>query len=341
MKVYLILFIVVALLSSCFDSGTYVEETMQSSSSMLSSSSELSSSIIADNPESPSYSFRLVQEEADSNDGNWQVNDTLHFAIESDSLEDYSCRWELDGRVLADSACDLTLVIEEDGEQILRSFVSVGEEEVWSDSLVFRAEYALLIYTVGMGDSVATGGKWWAGAGQGNRFPNNYSCAGNVYDGLMEQPLDWAGECETEEGQEVFFTIAAAADAQGYEWGWGAFGFDFHPGSEELLPSEKEIFDVSSYHGFCIRYKSNESGWFLMNATYDQYSFLDYGKIGYHFQPSDELLTVCKDWSSLRYTVLGEIPPFAADQVTGMQYYHETVLDTVYAEITIQKIYLY
>jgi cellulase/cellobiase CelA1 len=146
-----LLFALVLLLVSCFDSGTYVEETTQSSSSMLSSSSELSSSIIADNPESPSYSFRLVQEEADSNDGNWQVNDTLYFAIESDSLEDYSCRWELDGRVLADSACDLTLAIEEDGEQILHSFVSVVEEEVWSDSLVFRAEYAFLIYKVGMG----------------------------------------------------------------------------------------------------------------------------------------------------------------------------------------------
>jgi hypothetical protein len=121
----------------------------------------------------------------------------------------------------------------------------------------------------------------------------------------------------------------------------GSFGFDFHPSSEELSPSEKEIFDVSAYKGICVRYKSNNSGWFLMNATYDQYSFfVDYGKAGYRFAPSDDFVTACEDWSSLTYRAWG-VTPFAADQVTGMHYNHETELDTVYAEITIQKVYLY
>jgi hypothetical protein len=178
----------------------------------------------------------------------------------------------------------------------------------------------LTVYTVGLGGQVATGG-WWYGQGQkGDGTANTFSCSGNVYDGLTEQPADWGSECETANGQEVTFEIAKSADANGDIWGFALIGFDFNENPAGTPDNLKLTYDVSEETGICVTYTSPAATWVLVKTTDD----MDGDAYGFRLMPATSQTQVCKTWAELTKQAWSSPWTFNPVKTTGVQFKVET-----------------
>jgi hypothetical protein len=179
---------------------------------------------------------------------------------------------------------------------------------------------AQTVYTVGLGGQVGTGGWWYGNAQKGDNTPNTFSCSGNVYDGMTEQPADWGSECETANGQEVTFNIEMGTDAQGYDWGYALIGFDFNENPAGTPDNMKLTYDVTSAGGVCVTYTSPAATWALVKSTDD----MDGDAYGFRLMPATSATEVCKTWAELTKQSWSSPWTFNPANATGMQFKIET-----------------
>jgi hypothetical protein len=172
----------------------------------------------------------------------------------------------------------------------------------------------------GLGGQVTTGGGWYGNAMQGNGSSNLFACAGNVYDGMMEQPADWGAECETANGQEVTFNIEMGTDAQGYDWGYALIGFDFNENPAGTPDNMKLTYDIAYYGGVCVTYTSPAVTWVLVKTTDD----MDGDAYGFRLMPAAFPTEVCKTWAELTKQSWSSPWLFNPANATGMQFKVET-----------------
>lgn len=125
------------------------------------------------------------------------------------------------------------------------------------------------LYLPGFGGQVSTGGYFYGDGQTGDDVRNAFTCGSTSYEGGDDQPTEWTA-CESADGLTIGFDVNTGEDGDGAVWGYGLVGFDFEEQVAGTSDANKTPYDITSYGGICVEYKSDATFKALIKTTGDQ-----------------------------------------------------------------------